>query len=254
MKSYGQFCPVSKAAEILTEKWTLLILRDLLGGSRHFNDLRKGVPLMSPTLLSKRLKSLEEAGVVERRRGASGRATEYHLTAAGHEVQPMILLFGAWGQRWVRNRLGEDGLDVGLLMWAIVMDLRGGVDADYFRSNRTVVEFEFTDIAGPLKSWWLMVEPGQVDLCIEDPGFDVELFVITDLATLTGAWMGDIPIKQAVRSGAIELHGSAPLARGFDKWMRRSPFAQVEPPTEPLQVDRLLKAWTVASSGDFVSR
>ena len=139
MKSYGQFCPVAKAAEILAEKWTLLILRDLLAGSRHFNEIRKGVPLMSPSLLSKRLKSLEEAGVVERRCDASGPATEYHLTAAGREVQLIVELFGIWGQRWVRNRFGEDGLDVGLLMWAIVLDLRSGVDPDYFPTGRTVV-------------------------------------------------------------------------------------------------------------------
>ena len=243
MKSYGQFCPVAKAAEILTEKWTLLILRDLLGGSRHFNDLRKGVPLMSPSLLSKRLKSLEQAGVIERRRGATSRATEYHLTAAGLEVEPMISIFGSWGQRWVRNRIVEAKLDVGLLMWAIVMDLRSGIDGDYFSSQRTVVQFEFTDITGPKKLWWLMVHSGEADLCIEDPGFEVDLFVLTDLSTLTRAWMGDIPLKQAVRSGAIELHGSKLLADGFDKWMRRSPFARVELPPELRQAapDRVFR-------------
>lgn len=255
MKSYGQFCPVAKAAEILTEKWTLLILRDLLGGSRHFNELRKGVPLMSPSLLSKRLKSLEAAGVIERRRGASVRATEYHLTAAGHEVLPIILLFGSWGQRWVRNRLDDDeALDVGLLMWAIVMDFRGGIDTDFFHGQRTVVQFEFTDITGPKKMWWLIIEPSQADLCIENPGFDIDLYVTTDLSTLTGAWMGDMPMKQALASGAIELHGSGPLARGFDKWMRRSPFAQVEMPPEPMGYDQLLKMWSDTTSEDAASR
>ncbi len=240
MKSYGQFCPVAKAAEILSEKWTLLILRDLFGGSRHFNELRRGVPLMSPTLLSTRLKRLVEVGVIERRVVAGNGATEYHLTAAGREVQPIVELFGVWGQRWVRNRLGGDGLDVGLLMWAIVLDLRSGVDAGLFTEDRTVVQYEFTDITGPTRLWWLIVEPGDVDLCIENPGFDIDLFVITDLRTLTKAWMGDIPIKQAVRSGAIELHGSPLLARGFDKWMRLSPFANVELPPKRLRLERLL--------------
>lgn len=240
MKSYGQFCPVAKAGEILSEKWTLLILRDLLGGSRHFNELRRGVPLMSPSLLSKRLKFLVEVGVVERRVAAGNGAVEYHLTAAGREVQPIVELFGVWGQRWVRNRIGGDGLDVGLLMWAIALDLRGGVDAGLFAEDRTTVQYEFTDLSGPTRLWWLVVEPGDVDLCIENPGFDIDLFVTTDLGTLTKAWMGDIPIRQAVRSGAIELHGSPPLARGFDKWMRRSPFADVDLPPKKLPLERLL--------------
>ena len=240
MKSYGQFCPIAKAAEILTEKWTLLILRDLLGGSLHFNEIRKGVPLMSPTLLSKRLKSLERAGVVERRAVAGKGVSEYHLTAAGREAQPIVELFGIWGQRWVRNRLREDDLDVGLLMWAIMLDIQSAGAGGHFPTGRTLVQFEFTDIAGPTRNWWLIVELGEVDLCIEDPGFDVDLYVITDLRTLTGAWMGDIPIMQAVRSGEIELHGSRQLARGFDKWMRLSPFAKVKRPPKKLQLEQLL--------------
>ena len=231
----------------------MLILRDLLGGSQHFNDLRKGVPLMSPSLLSKRLKSLEEAGVIERRSDPTRRATEYHLTAAGHEMQPMILLFGSWGQRWVRNRLSEDKLDVGLLMWAVVSDIRSNIDSKYFSDPRTVVQFEYSDITGPEKIWWLIVEPSQADLCIEDPGFDVDLFVYTDLATLTRAWMGDIPLKPAVQSGAIELHGLRLLVDGFDKWMRRSPFATVELAPEPLQVERILKEWAESMKKEAVS-
>lgn len=226
MKSYGQYCPVARAAEVLTERWSLLILRDLLGGSRRFNEFRKGVPLMSPTLLSKRLKSLEAAGVIERRSDASGRNVEYHLTPAGEEVGPMVELLGVWGQRWVRNLLGEDDLDVGLLMW----DISGRLDADQFPAGRSVIVFEFTDVSGPKKLWWLIVDGGEVGLCLTEPGYDVDLFVTTDLRTMTEAWMGDMPIKQAVRSGEIELHGSAGLARGFDKWMQLSVFAGVERP------------------------
>jgi DNA-binding HxlR family transcriptional regulator len=226
MKSYGQYCPVARAAEVLTERWSLLILRDLLGGSRRFNEFRKGVPLMSPTLLSKRLKSLEEAGVIERRCDASGRKVEYHLTPAGEEAQPMIEMLGIWGQRWVRNLLGEDDLDVGLLMW----DISGRIEAGQFPAGRSVIQFEFTDVSGPKKLWWLVAEAGEVDLCIKDPGFEADLYVTADLRTMTKAWMGDMPIKQAVRSGEIELHGSAALARGFDKWMQLSVFAGVERP------------------------
>lgn len=234
MTGYGQYCPVARAAEILAERWTLLILRDLLGGSRRFNEIRKGVPLMSPSLLSKRLKTLEEVGVVERRYDASGRVSEYHLTAAGRETQPIVEMIGVWGQRWVRNLLGADDLDAGLLMW----DMRGGIDARRMPSGRNVMQFEFTDVTGPKRSWWLVADGGAVELCLTDPGYDVDLFVITDLRTMTQTWMGDVPIKQAVRSGKIELHGSRALARGFDSWMRLSSFAGVERPPARARMKR----------------
>ena len=166
-----------------------MILRDLLGGSRRFNEFRKGVPLMSPTLLSKRLKRLEEAGVIERR---------------------------------------LDDLDAGRLM----RDIIGRLDADQFPAGRSVIVFEFTDVSGPKKLWWLIVDGGEVGLCLTEPGYDVDLLVTTDLRPMTEAWMGDMPITQAVRSGEIELHGSAGLARGFDKWMQLSVFAGVERASE----------------------
>jgi len=145
VKTYGQYCPVARAAEILGRRWTLLILRDLHGGCRHFNELRKGVPLISPSLLSRRLKELEAAGVVERRAGRNRRSPEYHLTAAGHETAAIVELFGAWGQRWVRNVLGEDELDEGLLMWA----MRGNIDAGWFPPGRSVIQFTWTERRWP---------------------------------------------------------------------------------------------------------
>ncbi len=233
MKGYGQYCPVARAAEILGKRWTLLILRDLHGGCRHFNELRKGVPLISPSLLSQRLKELEAAGVVERRCGEGGRSPEYHLTTAGRETAAIVKLFGAWGQRWVRNVLGEDELDVGLLMWA----LRGNIDAGKFPAARAVVQFAFSDRPKlRYDCWWLVVDDGGVDMCIDDPGFNVDLYVTTDLRTLTRLSMGDIPARDAVRSGAIELHGARNLAAGFGSWMGFSPFANVARPPKPLRV------------------
>ncbi len=243
MKSYGQYCPVARAAEILGKRWTLLILRDLHGGCRHFNELRKGVPLISPSLLSRRLKELEAAGVVERRCGEGGRSPEYHLTTAGSETAAIVELFGAWGQRWVRNVLGEDELDEGLLMWA----LRGNIDAGNFPAERTVVQFTFTDrpkLRWDL--WWLVVDDGAVDMCVDDPGFDVDLYITTELRALTKVSMGDIPVREAVRSGDIELHGSRKLASGFGTWMGFSPFASVARPPKPPRVAGLTGQLTAA--------
>ncbi len=242
MPSYGQYCPVARAAEILNERWTLLILRDVLGGARRFNEIRKGVPRMSPTLLSKRLKSLEACGLVTRRRTAG--VVEYVPTPAGLEVAPIIELYGAWGQRWVRNRLGDDELDVNLLMWY----LRCGVDRQDFPPGRSIVCFEYTDRPRLSKDnwwvdkWWLIVTDEGVDLCVQDPGHEVDLYVVTDLRTMTKVSMGDIPVRAALRSQAIELHGARALARSFERWLPRSSHADVARPPAPLDLRHVVES------------
>jgi DNA-binding HxlR family transcriptional regulator len=242
MSSYGQYCPVARAAEILNERWTLLIMRDLLGGARRFNDIRKGVPRMSPTLLSKRLKSLEACGLIMRRKMPETDTVEYHPTPAGLELRAIIELYGAWGQRWVRNRLGDDELDVSLLMWFV----RCAIDTRHFPPGRTVVCFEYTDRPRLSKEkwwldkWWLIVTEDGIDLCIKDPGHEVDLFVVTDLRTMTQVSMGDIPVREAVRSAAIELHGSRALTKAFERWLPRSSHADVERPPKPLDLQTVL--------------
>jgi DNA-binding HxlR family transcriptional regulator len=224
MKGYGQFCPVAKAAEILTERWTLLVLRELLFGSRRFNDLRKGVPLMSPTLLSKRLKFLEEAGVIERRRAQSGKGWEYQPTNAAEELRPVVETLGVWGQRWVRSRLTPDELDPGLLMW----DIRRRVDPNQFPSRRIVVQFEFSDAPQSKRRWWLVNDKDGVDLCVTDPGFEVDLYIFTDVRTMTAVWMGDLPLTHAVDSGRVELEGPQELRRSLRSWLQLSTLAGVQ--------------------------
>jgi DNA-binding HxlR family transcriptional regulator len=244
MTSYGQYCPVARAAEILNERWTLLILRDLLGGARRFNEIRKGVPRMSPTLLSKRLKSLEDCGLITRQPASAAGVVEYHPTPAGLEVRPIIELYGAWGQRWVRNSLAEDELDVSLLMWF----LRCSIDRQHFPPGQTVVCFEYTDRPRLAKGnwwvdkWWLIVTELAVDLCVQDPGYEVDLYVVTDLRTMTRVSMGDIPVCVAVGSQAIELHGSRSLAKNFERWLPRSSHADVTRPPEPLDLSHVLKS------------
>ena len=224
MKGYGQFCPVAKAAEILAERWTPLVLRELTCGSTRFNDLRRGVPLMSSALLCQRLKSLEQEGVIERRAAASGRGHEYRLTDAGRELEPLIRTMGEWGARWVRSRLGPDELDVGLLMW----DMHRGVRPANFSRPRVTVAFEYADVPRNKRHWWLVCEGNEADLCMTDPGFEVDLFIATDLRTMTAVWMGDVSLDAAMASGALEVHGPRELRRRLKDWLGLSAFAPIQ--------------------------
>jgi DNA-binding HxlR family transcriptional regulator len=184
MKGFGQFCPVAKATEVLGERWTPLIIRELLCDEQSFNTLRKGVPLMSPSLLSSRLKSLEAAGVIDRIR--SGKNVKYRLTEAGKELRPIVEQLGVWGQRWARSDMSKADLDPGLLMW----DMHRNIDASYFSAERTVLRFEYFDFPPKQRLYWLVIENGDVDICVKDPGHDVDLFVRSPLKTMTHIWMG----------------------------------------------------------------
>lgn len=222
MRGYGQFCPVAKGAEVFAERWTPLVLRELLCGSTHFSDLHRGVPLMSRTLLSTRLKQLEEIGVVKRTLGARG--PEYHLTEAGREFAPIVEHLGEWGQRWFRSKFGNEELDVTLLMW----DMRRNVKSDAFPPERISVRFNFSDQPASKRMWWLVSDHGEVDLCATNPGFEVALFVTTDLRTMCRVWLGDLPVRGAVNSGQIELDGSRELRRRFERWLGLSGFAGIK--------------------------
>jgi DNA-binding HxlR family transcriptional regulator len=222
MRGYGQYCPIAQAAEVLTERWTLLVLRELLVRGNRFNDIRRGVPLMSQSLLAKRLRDLEVAGLIERREQKNGGA-EYHLTQAGMELKPLIFQFGEWGKRWLRRTLTRDQLDAGVLMW----DIRGRVDPARFPPGRTVVQIEFTDLPVAQKHWWLVNEDDEVDLCLKDPGYEVALYLVTDLQTMTDVWMGDVSLKRAIAEGTLQVHGRAELSRCLPSWLQLSPFAGI---------------------------
>lgn len=218
---YRQFCPVSMAAEVLCTRWTMVLLRELVAGSTRFNDLRRGVPKMSPSLLSKRLKELEAAGIVERKILATGKGVfEYHLTEAGRDLRPVIEAMGLWGQKWVESNLSLRNLDPGLLMW----DMRRNLNPDPLPDERIVVQFLYPELPASKKLWWLVVEPkGDVDLCWSDPGFDIDLYVTTDLRTMTAVWMGLTTLKK--ENEKIELEGSRSLITSMQTWLGLSPFA-----------------------------
>ncbi len=218
---YQQFCPVAMAAELLCNRWTMVLMRELIAGSTRFNDLRRGVPKMSPTLLSQRLKELELAGVVERRAVAGEKGLfEYLLTEAGRDLKPVVEAMGFWGQRWVEARQSLKNLDPSLLMW----DMRRNLDPSPLPDRRVVIQFLYRELPQAKRSWWLVVEPGgQIDLCSIDPGFDVDLYVATDLRTMTAIWMGLTTV--AKEAGKIDFTGSRALAGQMQTWLGLSPFA-----------------------------
>jgi len=221
--SYKQFCPVAMASEILCNRWTVVLLRELIAGSTRFNDLRRGLTRMSPALLSQRLKDLEAAGIVEKVTSAGERSShEYHLTEAGRDLHSVIESIGIWGQRWVDTDLSLENLDPSLLMW----DMRRGLKPSPLPTTRNVIEFHYTDLPSNQKHWWLIVEPtGTIDLCYIDPGFEVELYIQTSLRTMTSIWMGYSTVSTAVKINQLTLDGNSTLAQNMQTWLGLSPFA-----------------------------
>ncbi|NVI89182.1 helix-turn-helix domain-containing protein [Actinomadura sp. BRA 177] len=218
--SYYQFCPVAKAMELLDERWTLLIVRELLSGSEHFNEVRRGVPRMSPTLLSKRLNQLVRAGVAEKK------DDRYVLTPAGKELRPVVDALAVWGVRWI-GELGDQDLDPKLLLW----DMRRNITLDAIPDTRTVILFVFPDVQPRNRHWWLVMNAGAADVCDTDPGYEVSVTVTADLRHMVRIWRGDTPWQDALRSGAIDIQGPEPLRRTLPTWFALSPFATIPRPT-----------------------
>jgi DNA-binding HxlR family transcriptional regulator len=223
-KGYGQFCPVSRAAEILAERWTPLVVRELLCGSVRFNDLQRGVPRMSSALLSRRLKELEYAGIVERRPAEKGRGQEYHLTEAGRDLFPILDGRGLWAQRWARNDLtADENLDPDLLMW----DIRRRVTAEGIPADRRfVVLFQLSGVPVNRRRYWVVFDHGEADLCIKDPGYEVDLYVSAQLRTLTQIWLGHVTIGEAVRDERLSFDGARGDIEAFASWFALSSTAK----------------------------
>jgi DNA-binding HxlR family transcriptional regulator len=227
MTQYGQFCPVAQALEVVGERWTLLIVRELLCGNYRFNEMLHGVPLMSRSLLSQRLKTLEAAGLIERHARDGGRGQAYRLTEAGRELEPIVMGLGSWGQRWARRKFEKQDLDPVLFMW----DLRRHLDRGQLPADPICVMFWFRDVAATRSRYWLRVAADDVDLCLTNPGFEVELTVETTIRTMVEVWLGDRKLDGAVRDGTISLQGTPKLVRGFPRWLKLSPFASVPLPS-----------------------
>lgn len=219
----ASFAQSPRAAEIVAERWTPLVIRELLSGSQRFNEIRRGVPLMSPSLLSQRLKRLEDERLIEKHDDGDG--NRYELTRAGRELMPVIEALGTWGKRWVRRETHEDDdREAGLLMW----DIHRRLHIDRFQSRRTVLKFDLTDVPSEGRFYWLVIERGKVDICLKNPGHEVDLYVTTDLRTLTAIWLGDIQINQAIRDEKLRLDGPRDLIRDFKSKLKLSLFADIE--------------------------
>ncbi|HEY3099001.1 MAG TPA: helix-turn-helix domain-containing protein [Methylomirabilota bacterium] len=229
MKGYGQFCPVAVAAEIFAERWTPLILRELFSGSRRFSEIRSGMPLISRTLLSQRLHELEDTGVIVSTPLAGGRGREYRLTQAGEEFREVVERLGAWGQRHAPQQFAPQNLDPALLMWA----MHRRIDVSRLPKPRVVVRFELRGVPPrclQMRECWLVLERAGADVCMRDPGFDIDLVIRADIGALARVWAGHREWVEAVRAGAIKIDGPRALVHEFPRWLLLSHFAQVLKP------------------------
>lgn len=220
--SYGQFCPVAMAAEIFCTRWTPLILRELMLGSRHFNDLRRGVPRISPTLLSKRLKELQQAGIVAGYERPNG-TTEYHLTQAGMDLGGLIMSMAMWGTRWVDTKKSLENLDPTFLMW----DMRRNIKPDPVPSRRLTIQFQYPELTPSRRQFWLVVDGSEVDLCYVDPGYDVDLYLESSLRVMTSIWMGISTARSEMKAGRLDMSGAAEWREIVQTWLGGSPMAQM---------------------------
>ena len=224
--SYKQFCPVAMASEVLCTHWSMMLLRELLLGTTRFNDLRRSLPRMSPALLSKRLKDLEAAGILLRTKPAKGNDLyEYTLTEAGLALKPVVDAMGDWGHRWIATEATLGQLDVNLHMW----NMRRNIDPKPMPKRRSTIQVIYSDLPAAQRNWWLLVELGDdTNLCSVDAGFDVDLYVTTDLRTMTEVWMGYMIAARVIADGRLVLSGDRQLERTFPIWIGSSRFAKME--------------------------
>lgn len=222
VRGYGQFCPVAQTAEVLAERWMPLVVRELVFGATRFNEIQRGVPLMSSSLLSKRLRELERAGVVVRRSRSDGPGDEYALTDAGRELAPLVRLMGDWGERWLRRRITAGDAEPAYVMWAV----RGTVRREEMPAERTVIHFRYPRAPEGKRYWWLVLDRPEVDLCLSDPGLGIDLTVHSTPEAMASVLSGDAGLAAALRSGRIRLEGPQHQVRAFPRWFGISPFAR----------------------------
>lgn len=229
---YWQFCPISKAAEVLGERWTILVLRELLVGTTRFSDFQRALAQISPTLLTKRLKQLQDCGLVVRKNLPRQRRIEYHLTPAGRALRPVILGLGEWGMKWARGQMSDDELDVQLLM----VDYSRRIDRAQLPGGRNVIQFVFPGLPR-FEHWWIVIEEnGEPELCVVHPGKGVDIQIRSDLRTMVEIWAGDTEIRAAKKDGRLKLSGNPVLVRTLASWLRVGMTADIRPHPDALRV------------------
>ena len=232
MRSYGQFCPVAKAAEVFCERWTPLILRELATGAHRFAEIQRGVPLASPSLLTRRLRQLEDEHIIERRKSESGRSWTYHLTPAGEEFVPIVEALGMWGQHWSRRDLAENEISLELLLWSMEKDVR----PEAFSHSPAVVEVEFTDQPEAKRHWWFLNHDNCSELCLQEPGHEVDVYVQCKLPDLIHVWRGDIELDTALATDRVVTYGKREACRELRHWLGLSPLAGVKSRRDELDI------------------
>jgi len=222
MRTYGQYCPIARGAEIFAERWTPLIIRNLYLGCGSFSRILEGAPGLSRSLLSQRLEQLERLGVVESAPKSGGRGRQYQLTAAGHDLFKVCQSLGEWGARWLE--LAPENLDPFVALWSMCNALR----RDRLPDRRVVIRFDF--IGRPRRErYWLLIELGDTELCKTSPGLDEDLFITAEAEAFVRWHAGRLNWAQATREGLIQLDGAPSLVRAFPTWNARSMFAHVRP-------------------------
>jgi DNA-binding HxlR family transcriptional regulator len=224
---FGQFCPIAKATEIIGEKWTVLIIREALMGSRRYSEFQRGLSLISPTMLAKRLDSLVGHGLLMKKKIPAQRGYEYFPTASCQELLPIIRTLGDWGMRWARSNLTEKDYDVELLM----LYLQRSIIPEKLPGDETIIRFKFTDIAD-MAEWWLVVTGDQVDVCVKDPGKEVDVYFTVSVKTMADIWMGETSYRKARAGGTLKIVGHSSLTRNITDWMNLSVFADLPPASE----------------------
>jgi DNA-binding HxlR family transcriptional regulator len=224
---YGQFCPIAKATEIIGEKWTLLVVRELLMGGTRFSELQRGLSMITPTMLTKRLGTLEQHGLVMKKKIPNQKGYEYFPTKSCSELLPIIKSLGDWGMRWARSNLTEKDYDVELLM----LYLKRSINPENLIGNETVIRFKFTDIK-EYPNWWMVVKGNEVDLCVNDPGKEIDVYFTTTVKTMADIWMGDTTYKKAIANDELKLVGPKALTKDVSSWMEISVFADIAPASE----------------------
>ena len=223
MVDYGQFCPVAKATELVGERWTILIIRELVLGTHRFSDFQRALSRISPALLTKRLKDLEKAGIIVKKSQQGRRGFQYFLTPAGRQLSPIIEHLATWGMRWARGQLTDSELDIEFLMWEIQRRLDTGALPD----GETVLCFIFEELT-QFKSWWIVINGDDVDLCTKNPGKDVDLYISSTVRTMVEIWEGEIGLKTAQRKNLLKTNGNRQLVRTLTDWFGICLYADVK--------------------------
>lgn len=218
--NYNQFCPIAKAAEILGERWTILILREVLMGGRRFNTLQRGLGDISPALLTKRLKQLEDYNMILRRKIPGQRGYEYFPTEACEALMPVLFSLGEWGIIWAKHTILDQDFDAEFLM----LYLERSIDREKIKGHETVIKFRFTDL-NEQRDWWLVVKPDNSEVCLKDPGRDVDVYFNCSVRTLSEIWMGDRTYREAIQNGELLMDGDPALLRNVSTWLRPGIFA-----------------------------